>query len=86
MEAIYGNTGMFSLEISRTSKGDYSYTLKTYASMKGRAPEAAIERANKMRLVVEERLGLRPEIEPEQEADALMGGEKPAKRKNSTHS
>ncbi len=55
---ILGNTGMCSLEISRTSKGDYTYSLKTYFTAKGRGPEAAIDRADKLRLEVEKRLGL----------------------------
>ena len=57
---IFGSTGLCSLEISRTSKGDYTYTLKTYFSAKGRSPEAAIERADRLRLEVERRLGLTP--------------------------
>lgn len=60
MDFILGNSGMCSLEISRTSKGDYTYSLKMYFSSKGKAPEAGIKRADKLRLDVERRLGLRP--------------------------
>ncbi len=68
LEGFMGNTGLCSLEISRSSKGDYSYSIKTYFSAKGRAPEAAIDRADRLRLAVEKRLGLRPE-----EADVEIG-------------
>jgi len=65
----FGNTGLCSLEISRTSKGDYTYTLKTYFSAKGRSPEAAIGRADRLRLEVERKLGLREEKVAEETAE-----------------
>ncbi len=79
----FGSTGLCSLEISRSTKGDYSYSLKTYFSAKGRAPEAAIVRVDKLRLEVERRLGLRPEIEEADVVDEALktdkGKEKSAK-------
>ncbi len=70
---LLGSTGMCSLEITRTSKGDYTYSLKTYFTAKGRGPEAAIDRADKLRLEVEKRLGLIAEPEPAEPAAKERG-------------
>ena len=51
-------TGISSISVSRTSKGDYTYDIKIYHSGKGRAPFAAINRVDEMRKDLEKRLGI----------------------------
>ena len=67
MDYLSATTGLLKLEISRNAKGEHSYSLTTYCSMKGRAPEAGIARADGLRLDIERRLGLLyegPDAEP----------------------
>ena len=57
LNEIY-TTGMSSISVSRTSKGDYSYDIKIYHSGKGRSPFTALKRIDEMRRDLEKRLGI----------------------------
>ena len=58
-------TGMSSVSVSRSTKGDYSYDIKIYHSGKGRAPFAALKRIDEMRRELEKRLGIAASPEDE---------------------
>lgn len=79
MNIYDGGTGMCNVEINRTSKGDYSYSLKMYFSGKGKNADIGIRKADRLRRDLEKRLGLTSEdeeLEAVSEGNGILSVEK----------